>query len=67
MKWVVLTDREGEQYQIMSRKERELMLGLYSKLRIHCPTYVVKVVESEMKAQAWVDDMKRINQLISEI
>jgi hypothetical protein len=67
MTWVVCANSAGENLQVMSRADRELMLELYFKFRMEMPNHVIKVFDTEEQARYYYENARETNKLIERL
>jgi len=67
MEWCVCQDNSSGRLTIMTRIERERMIGALIDLCEPVPTWVINVFENEDDAIKYVSDMSRVNGIIDNL
>ena len=67
MEWCVCCDKVDGTLTIVSRNVREMMLSWWGLFSVIPPTYVVKVCNTIEDATKYVEEMKKVNDLIDRL
>jgi hypothetical protein len=67
MPYCICLDKTTFEMIIMTRLEREQMISVLLDLKQPIPSFVIAVIESYPEAKKFIQEIKRINNLIDEL